>query len=185
MKSLKLTLSALFTALIAIGAFIQIPLPNQDYFTLQFFFVVMSGMLLGPKMGATTVVVYILIGLFGVPIFAGGGGISYVLRPTFGFLIGFILSAMVSGYLSLAWEDKGRIHQMLAAISGMIPTYAIGLVYKYIILNYYTGIKLPFAIILLDCFPIDLPFDFLSCLLAGGLMTKMIGLRKQVQLSLK
>ena len=184
MKSLKLTLCALFTALIAIGAFIQIPLPNQDYFTLQFFFVIMSGMLLGPTLGATTVIIYLLIGLFGIPIFAAGGGKSYIFRPTFGFLVGFVFSAMISGFLSYRWEDRGRRYQIIAGVAGMVPTYAIGLVYKYIIINYYVGTKLPFVIILLDCFPIDIPCDFICCILAGTLMTSMVGIKKQIRRSL-
>lgn len=177
MRSLKLTLCGLFTALIAIGAFIQIPLPNQDYFTLQFFFVIMAGMLLGPGLGAGSVVIYLLLGLFGLPIFAAGGGIGYVLRPTFGFLLGFVFSALFSGYLSSLWKESGKVWQIAAGLAGMIPTYAIGLTYKYIILNHYTGTKLPFAIILLDCFPIDIPADIVCCLLAGILMTRLASLR--------
>lgn len=77
----ELTLCSLFAALIAIGAFLQIPLPNFDYFTLQFFFVLMAGMLLGARLGAMSAALYVLTGLLGIPVFAAGGGISYVLRP--------------------------------------------------------------------------------------------------------
>ena len=48
----KITYCAIFTALITIGAFIQIPVPFMDYFTLQFFFVLLAGILLGSKLGA-------------------------------------------------------------------------------------------------------------------------------------
>lgn len=91
---------ALFTALIAIGAFIQVPVPYLDYFTLQFLFVILSGMILGPKYGAISVVIYVLIGLMGIPIFAAGGGIQYIFRPSFGYLLGFIAAAFTVGIVA-------------------------------------------------------------------------------------
>lgn len=75
-NTLKMTYCGIFTALIAIGAFIQIPLPYMDYFTLQFLFVLLSGILLGSKLGGLAVLIYVLIGLIGIPIFASGGGIG-------------------------------------------------------------------------------------------------------------
>ena len=103
MTAVRMALCSLFTALIAIGAFLQIPLPNFDYFTLQFFFVLMAGMLLGARLGALSAALYVLIGLLGIPVFAAGGGISYVLRPSFGFLLGFIVTAFCSGWIMRAW----------------------------------------------------------------------------------
>ena len=73
-KTKKMVLCALFAALVAIGAFIQIPVPNLDYFTLQFFFVLLAGMLLGPRVGPLSIAVYVAIGLLGIPICAAGGG---------------------------------------------------------------------------------------------------------------
>ena len=81
--ALPLALCGLFTALVAIGAFLQIPVPYFDYFTLQFFFVVLAGMLLGRSYGALSVGGYVLLGLAGVPIFAAGGGIGYVISNCF------------------------------------------------------------------------------------------------------
>ncbi|WP_278854206.1 biotin transporter BioY, partial [Thomasclavelia spiroformis] len=72
-NTLKMTYCGIFTALIAIGAFIQIPLPYMDYFTLQFLFVLLSGILLGSKTPGLAVLIYVLIGLIGIPIFASGG----------------------------------------------------------------------------------------------------------------
>ena len=78
-------------ALTAVGAFIKIPLPYIP-FTLQTFFVFYSGILLGAKLGMLSQIIYILIGLVGIPVFSNGGGPSYVFQPSFGFLIGFIIS---------------------------------------------------------------------------------------------
>ena len=58
----------------------------MDYFTLQFLFVLLAGRLLGPVNGTIAVAVYVAVGLAGVPIFAAGGGISYLFRPSFGYL---------------------------------------------------------------------------------------------------
>ena len=87
-----LTLGGLFTALIAVGAFLKITIPVQPvpmHFTLQFFFVLLAALLLGSKRAFASVITYLVIGLCGLPIFATGGGPAYLLKPTFGFLIGF------------------------------------------------------------------------------------------------
>ena len=166
-KTIDLVLCGLFTALTAVGAFIQVPVPGMDYFTLQFFFVLMAGMLLGSKLGAFSVAAYVLIGLAGVPIFAAGGGITYVLRPSFGYLLGFILTAFVAGRLVETLKVEGIKKYIIAAFAGLIVCYAVGLVYKYSMLNLYIGEKTPFWIVLLDCFPLDLPGDILLSILAS------------------
>ena len=78
-----MTFCAIFTALIAVGAFIKIPVPVVP-FTLQLLFTTLARMILGAGAGAVSVLVYLLIGLAGIPVFTGGGGIGYVLQPTFG-----------------------------------------------------------------------------------------------------
>ena len=98
-KTLMLVLTALFAALTAIGAFFKIPFALAAI-SLQFLFTAMAGILLGAGYGALSQAVYVLIGLVGVPIFALGGGFSYVLQPTFGFLLGLIPSAFVIGKLA-------------------------------------------------------------------------------------
>ena len=81
--------TALLSALTAVGAFIKIPLGVSSV-TLQFFFTAMAGCLLPPLWSAASQGVYVLLGLVGLPIFTMGGGFSYVLQPTFGFLLGLI-----------------------------------------------------------------------------------------------
>lgn len=161
--TLELVLCGLFTALTAVGAFIQIPVPGMDYFTLQFFFVLMAGMLLGSKLGAFAVGAYVFIGLVGIPIFAAGGGITYIFRPSFGYLIGFIVTAYVAGKIIEILGLEGVKKYFIAAFAGLVVCYVIGLTYKYFMLNLYIGEKTPVWIVFLDCFPLDLPGDvFLS-----------------------
>lgn len=163
----ELVLCALFTALIAIGAFLQVPVPYMDYFTLQFFFVVLAGMLLGPKLGALSVTVYVALGLAGVPIFAAGGGVGYVLRPSFGYLLGFIAAAFAAGAALPRLKGRGYGGYLLSALCGFAVTYLIGIGYKYLILNYYLDAPATLAVVLLSCFPLDVPGDLCLCAAAA------------------
>ena len=121
-KTLMLVLTALFAALTAIGAFFKIPFALAAI-SLQFLFTAMAGILLG----ALSQAVYVLIGLVGVPIFALGGGFSYVLQPTFGFLLGLIPSAFVIG--KLAKQPLTFWGTALAMLAGLAVLYAIGVPY--------------------------------------------------------
>ena len=119
-RTYKMILVALFAALIAVGAFIRIPVPLVP-FTMQTFFVVLAGMLLGKKLGAASALVYLAIGLIGIPVFTQGGGIGYVLKPSFGYLIGFIppVATFVEHYIDLI---------LLAAVGGTaLVTLCLGL----------------------------------------------------------
>ena len=107
MKLRNLILTALFAALTAIGAFIRIPFAFSSI-TLQFFFTAMAGVLLGARWGAASQAVYVLLGLVGLPIFTQGGGFSYVLQPTFGFLVGLIPAAWLIGDMSRKKSGFGQ-----------------------------------------------------------------------------
>ena len=165
--TVEMVLCALFSALTAIGAFIQIPVPGMDYFTLQFFFVLMAGMILGSRLGAISVAVYVLIGLCGVPVFAAGGGITYIFRPSFGYLLGFIVTAFVTGLVLEKVRLKGFTRYIIAAFAGFVTCYAIGLTYKYLMLNFYVGEDTSLILVFLDCFPLDMPGDILLSILAS------------------
>lgn len=167
----NLVLCGMFTALVAIGAFIQVPVPYMDYFTLQFFFVLLAGLVLGGKKGAMSVGCYVLLGLVGLPVFAAGGGIGYVFRPSFGYLLGFIVTALVTGTLSEKLR-KSYKNYFFSCLAGFVVTYAIGIAYKYMILNFYADTPATWAVIFLSCFPLDMPGDFILCILASG-----VGLR--------
>ena len=87
----------IFTALTAVGAFISIPIGPVPI-TLQSFFVLLSGIILGSKKAMFSQITYLLLGLIGFPIFAGfSGGIQTIFKPSFGFIIGYIVAAYVVG----------------------------------------------------------------------------------------
>jgi len=129
---------ALFTALTAVGAFIKIPIPVVPI-TLQVFFVSLSGVLLGSRKGAISQLLYVLIGLAGFPIFTQGGGITYVLKPTFGYLAGFIFGAYLTGKMTEKMKEKNIKNLFIAILSGVGVIYAVGVAYLYMISNFYLG----------------------------------------------
>lgn len=178
LSTVSLVSCAMFTALVAVGAFIQIPVPYMDYFTLQFFFVLLAGLILGGRKGGVAVGVYVLLGLTGIPVFAAGGGIGYVLRPSFGYLIGFVVAAFVTGRIF----EKRKVtykNALFACLAGFFVTYFIGIVYKYVILNFYADTPATLGVIFLSCFPLDMPGDFILCLIApavGARLKKIVKL---------
>lgn len=96
MQQKRLILTALFTALIIVGSYIRFPLPPVP-FTLQTLFVLLAGFLGGSRMALFSILIYLLLGFIGLPVYSGGGGIAYILGPTGGFLIGLIPASFVSG----------------------------------------------------------------------------------------
>mgnify|MGYP000943463617 CR=1 FL=1 len=124
-------LCALFAALIAVGAFLRIPVPLVP-FTMQLPFVCLAGLLLGSRQGAFSVFIYVFAGLIGLPVFTQGGGPAYVLQPTFGYLLGFIPAAWLTGMLVekgnyTAWSIFG------SSVAGILVAYAFGIAY-YVVL---------------------------------------------------
>ena len=165
-KTLMLVLTALFAALTAIGAFFKIPFALAAI-SLQFLFTAMAGILLGAGYGALSQAVYVLIGLVGVPIFALGGGFSYVLQPTFGFLLGLIPSAFVIG--KLAKRPLTFWGTALAMLAGLAVLYAIGVPYMALIANAYLGKGLTFWQVIKNGMLIYLPGDLLKIALGSFL----------------
>ncbi|MBN1785396.1 MAG: biotin transporter BioY [Candidatus Methanofastidiosa archaeon] len=111
MKSTDLALSALFATLTAVGAFIQIPFVPVPI-TLQTFFVLLSGLLLGARLGAFSQIIYVLMGVIGLPVFAGGtSGIGVVTGPTGGYLIGFVAGAYVVGLIVQKGLGEKYVHE--------------------------------------------------------------------------
>lgn len=102
-------------ALSAAGSLLRIPFFPVPL-TLQFFFALMAGLTLGKSWGALSQLMYLLAGLAGLPVFAGGGGPGYVLQPTFGFLLGLIPAAWCAGQLSGA--GRGVLPSRLWSVPG-------------------------------------------------------------------
>ena len=139
LRTQRLVLCGFFAALMAVGAFIKIVIPLgicQVTLSLQLFFALLSGMLLGSGPGLLSVAVYLIIGLTGVPIFAHGGGLTYIMKPTFGFLIGFAAAAYVSGRVLELLKRRSMAWLILAGALGELAYYVCGLVYYFLMFNY-------------------------------------------------
>ncbi len=143
LKTRDMILAALFAALTAVGAYLVIPTQPVPI-TLQILFCMYSGVLLGSKLGLMSQIIYFLMGIIGLPVFANGAsGFGYVFQPTFGYLIGFIICGYITGKISERIQDvrgiKGFIYLLIAVISGLTVVYAVGIPYLYMIFNVYKG----------------------------------------------
>lgn len=167
MNTRTLTRTALFAALTAAGAFIRIPL-GYSSITLQFFFTAMAGCLLGPVWGPVSQAVYVALGLIGLPIFTQGGGLTYLLQPTCGFLIGLIPAAWVIGLLTVH-RPPHPMRTALACLAGLAVLYAVGLPYMAVILNQYMGKAMGFSAILWAGMLPFLPGDMLKIAVTAAL----------------
>lgn len=162
-----LLLTALFAALTAVGAWIRIPVGYSSV-TLQFFFCCMAGFLLGPYKGAASQLIYVLLGLVGLPVFTEGGGLTYVARPGFGFLLGLIPAAFLMGLLTKK-RPCPLFRRILAALSGLAALYLLGLPW------FCFAIKGGFSPEIAASCLVFLPFDFLKLLFALLLSRKLEG----------
>jgi biotin transport system substrate-specific component len=120
----EIAAAALFAALMAVSAFIAIPVGSVP-FTLQVFVVLLAGLVLGARVGALSVLTYLILGLF-APVYAGGAsGLGALFGPTGGYLIGFIGAVIVSGLI--AGSGARTLPRLLVAgLAGIVPIYALG-----------------------------------------------------------
>ena len=171
MKIRTMTRVALFAALTAVGAFIRIPL-GYSSITLQTFFTAMAGCVLGPWYGALSQLVYVALGLVGLPIFTQGGGIGYLVQPTCGFLIGLIPAAWVIGRIAGHKPEPKQI--VPACLLGYGVLYAIGVPYMALILNTFLGKGMGFSAIMWAGMIPFLPGDMIKILCITLLMPPIL-----------
>lgn len=178
-KTREMILVALFTALTAVGAFINIPIGPAPI-SLQFLVTALAAILLGSKLGALSQAVYVVLGLMGIPIFTGGGGISYIFKPTFGYLIGFIVGCYIIGKLSENIKNKTFTKLFLSIMAGIIVIYLIGVPYMFLILKYVMGANITIAGAIKAGFLVFIPGDILKSILSAAIGVKLIPVIKDV-----
>ena len=157
MKTKGVIYCGLFTALIAVGAFIKIPIPVVP-FTLQYLFTMLAGLLLG---------------LAGLPIFSEGGGLWYVFKPSFGYIIGFAVGTFVTGWIAEHMEKKTIARYLLANLAGLFCVYAVGMIYYYIICNFVINTPIAAGPLFLYCFVLAVPGDIALSIL-GAVVAKRV-----------
>lgn len=175
-KTKNMIISAFFVALIAIGAFIKIPIPVLP-FTLQYLFTMLAGLLLGPKRGFIVVSLYVIFGLLGLPIFINGGGLGYIFQPTFGYLIGFAFGAYVTGVL--ASKELSFKQLLYSNLAGLMVVYLLGMIYYYLICNFYLGTSIGLWPLFLYCFLLCVPGDIFLCIVGAILGKRLIPIIKK------
>ncbi|MEK5393125.1 biotin transporter BioY [Margalitia sp. FSL K6-0131] len=135
LRAIDLCYAAMFVALTMIGANLTSLVPflviGGVPITLQTFFAVLAGVLLGSRLGAISMTVYAFVGLVGAPVFAGfKGGPSIILSPTFGFIVSFILLAFIAGKIVEKSAEKLSVY-IGAALIGTIINYLFGTNWMY------------------------------------------------------
>jgi biotin transport system substrate-specific component len=136
-SSVSITVSALFVALMAVCSWISVPVPGTSVpINLATFAVLLAGVTLGRKYGTLSVLVFLLLGAVGVPVFHSfTGGMGIVLGPTGGFLIGYLALAFFGGlYHDLAGTTEKSasprfVSFILFALAGEVLLYALGVIW--------------------------------------------------------
>lgn len=164
-KTIDLVYIGLFAALIAVCAWISIPLTVSV--TLQTFAVCLTAGLLGWKRATLTTIVYILLGIIGLPVFTGfNSGLAAVTGPTGGYIVGFIFTALIVGF---AVEKVGRKiwQNVVFMVIGILVCYLFGTVWFVI------AYKVSFVSALSTCvIPFLLP-DAVKIVLAAVLVNRL------------
>lgn len=172
----ELTVGGLFAALITAGAFIKLTIPTEPipmHFTLQWFFVLLAGLLLDKRLAGMSVGVYLLLGLMGVPVFASGGGPSYLIRPTFGYLIGFAVAAFAMGWMCEHFQASGFARLLAVSTVGLMIYYGIGVAYYFFVCRFLISQNVTWQILLFNCFLLTVEADFGLCLAAASVASKL------------
>ena len=121
----------IWAALIGVGGWLSIPLPGAPI-SLQTFFLVLAGLIEGPKTGALAAGLYLLAGFLGLPIFTGGlGGPAILLKPSAGFALAFPLSAAAAGWLARRRDDRGLLsfrRALAASLAGLFIIFPFGFI---------------------------------------------------------
>ncbi|MCX7831593.1 MAG: biotin transporter BioY [Actinobacteria bacterium] len=161
----KIAWVSFFTALLILLSKISIPIPFSPVpFTLQVLGVLIIGLLMKPSYSFLIISIYLLAGSFGLPVFAKGGGLSYLLGPTGGFLFGFLISAPLIGFL----RDRSRTLTgvIVAVFFGIFIIYLLGSLYLMFLTKKGFLAVLKFAV--LPFIPFDLIKAFIAVAIYKG-----------------
>lgn len=135
MRVAVMTRVALMTAVVAVAAQLSVPLPFTPVpFTMGVLAVILSGLMLGPRYGALSLTIYLLMGAAGVPVFANfSGGLGHLVGPTGGYLISYPFAAAIAGLAAGPVHGSGRGRGMvfgtLWGLLALAVIYALGAVW--------------------------------------------------------
>lgn len=170
MDNKKIAFAGITTALMILSTFVKIPFQPVPI-TLQPFIALLIPMIFGVKISFTGIFLYLLLGLLGLPIFANGGGLSYFLQPTFGYLVGFLFAAIPIGFFSN--KIKGFKGKFIGGIIGLFLIYALGVLYLYYNINYIQNKTFTLSTALKVGFFLPVGFDFIKLIIACIISNKI------------
>lgn len=176
----RITYAAITVTLMIAGAYIKIPFFPVPI-TLQNLFSILAGVILGWKYGVLSQIIYITLGLIGLPVFSSGGGIGYIFNPTFGYLLGFVLCTCVVGIIVKVKKIENFIGFFTVSVIGMICVYAIGVPYLFFVMNIINAGSNDFTWFLTNGFLLFVPGDILKCILAA-FVGKFISVQYKIRL---
>jgi biotin transport system substrate-specific component len=152
----------------AMVSYITMPNVTGVPFSLQPFIAMLAGAILGSKRGAISMIVYTVMGVVGLPVFAGGtGGLGKITSPTFGYILGFILCAYAVGLVIELFGKNPKtrvIGYVLAPFIGLAIDYIVGVPYLFMIFNTVMGKSISFYVALTYGF---FPYILLDLIKAG------------------
>ena len=136
MNTKRIALIGLMTAVICVLGPVSFPLPISPVpISLGVLGVLLSSYLLGMKWGTVSCLVYLLIGLVGLPVFTGfSGGVGKVLGPTGGYLIGYIFLSLIAGSFTGKWPTKWPVH-LVGMVAGTAVMYLFGTLWLGYLMN--------------------------------------------------
>ena len=164
---------AIFTALMAIGAWINIGIPNLP-FTMQTLFVLLAGLLLGPFKGSISMLIYLFLGLMGAPVFAAPpfGGFSYIYKLSFGYLIGFVFAAYITGYIANKFKNSNHnmfVKYLCACLAGYFVYTFFGVTYAFFLKSLYFNASISISYLFTIFVLPYIIFDLLKCIASSYL----------------
>ena len=148
MKVRNMALCALFAALLCVCAWVSVPV-GSTVITMQTFGIFLTLCVLGGKRGSIAVVLYLLLGIVGLPVFSGfRGGLGALMDATGGYIAGFLAAALVYWLVTALGRDK-ELFRLLGMVLGLLSCYLLGtLWFRY---GYLPGGNLSWGAILLQC----------------------------------
>ncbi|WP_231784237.1 biotin transporter BioY [Lentibacillus sp. JNUCC-1] len=155
LRTVDLTFGAVFVCLMAIGAnitvwfpFLAIPIGGASVpLSLQTFFAILTGLMLGAKRALMALLTYVLIGIAGVPVFANlQAGPVQLIKPTGGFILSFILVAVIAGWIAEQKKKPSLGIYMTGAIAGLTINYMVGVNYMYLAMNSWLDLEISYTV---------------------------------------
>lgn len=180
LRTIDLTFGAVFVCLMAIGANIAVWFPMLAVpiggasvpLSLQTFFAILAGLMLGKRLGLISMITYIFVGAAGVPVFANmHAGPMAIVNPTGGFIISFVFVAFFVGWIAEASKKPSVPIYTVAALVGLVLNYTIGVSYMYLAMNTWLALDISYSVAWISMIPFMIKDTALACAAAVFMVT--------------